>query len=279
MRRHRNHIELKSPAQFQHMREAGLVVARALEAMEQACRPGTSTLDLDTIARDVLTDAGAKSNFLHYDIGNGPYPSVICASRNDKVVHGIPSADEVLGEGDLISIDFGAVVDGWHGDAAITVAVGTVADEASRLSAVCRESMWAGLAAVRPGGRLGDVSAAVEAAVQARGGWGIVEGYGGHGIGSAMHMDPHVLNYGVAGTGPKLTPGMALAIEPMLTAGSPGTKEVGDGWTVSTVDGSLAAHWEHSVAIFDDGPFVLTAVDGGRAELIDRGSTVSSRLS
>lgn len=279
MRRYRNHIELKTAAQFQLMRAAGLVVARALDAMEQACRPGTSTLDLDTIARDVLAEAGATSNFLNYDIGNGPYPGVICASRNDKVVHGIPSADEVLGEGDLISIDFGAIVDGWHGDAAITVAVGAVADEAASLSAVCRESMWAGLAAVRAGGRLGDVSAAVEAAVEARGAWGIVEGYGGHGIGSAMHMDPHVLNYGVAGTGPKLASGMALAIEPMLTAGSPGTKEVGDGWTVSTVDGSLAAHWEHSVAIFDDGPFVLTALDGGRAELADRGAAVSSQLS
>lgn len=278
MRRHRNQIELKTSAQMQVMRAAGLVVAQALAAMEKACRPGVSTLDLDDIARQVLADAGATSNFLNYDIGNGPYPGVICASRNDKVVHGIPAADDVLDDGDLISIDFGAIVDGWHGDAAITVAVGTVGAQAAQLTAICRESLWAGLTKVRPNGRLGDVSAAVEAAVEADGEWGIVEGYGGHGIGSAMHMDPHVLNYGLAGTGPKLTTGMALAVEPMVTAGSPDTKELDDGWTVATVDGSLAAHWEHSVAIFDDGPFVLTAVDGGRAELAARGVTVSSQL-
>lgn len=278
MRRHRNQIELKTSAQIQVMRAAGVVVAQALAAMEQACRPGVSTLDLDHIARQVLADAGATSNFLNYDIGNGPYPGVICASRNDKVVHGIPAADDVLVDGDLISIDFGAIVDGWHGDAAITVAVGTVGAQAADLTAVCRDSLWAGLAKVRRNGRLGDVSAAVETAVEANGEWGIVEGYGGHGIGSAMHMDPHVLNYGQAGTGPKLTVGMALAIEPMVTAGSPDTKELDDGWTVATVDGSLAAHWEHSVAIFDDGPFVLTAVDGGRAELAARGVTVSSQL-
>ena len=279
MRRYRNQIELKSLRQLKSMRAAGLVVAHALAAMEQACQPGTSTLDLDHIARKELANAGATSNFLNYDIGNGPYPGVICASRNDKVVHGIPSAEDVLADGDLISLDFGAVVDGWHGDAAITVAVGTVPEQAAKLSAICRSSLWAGLARVRANGRLGDVSAAVEGAVEADGDWGIVEGFGGHGIGSAMHMDPHVLNYGQAGTGPKLTVGMALAIEPMLTAGAPDTRGLSDGWTVATADGSLAAHWEHSVAILDDGPFVLTAIDGGRAELAERGVHISSQLS
>lgn len=279
MKRYRNRIELKSGAEFAAMRQAGLVVARALCEMWQACTPGTSTLDLDSIARGVLAEAGATSNFLGYDIGNGAYPAVICASKNDKVVHGIPSAEDVLVEGDLVSIDFGAIIDGWHGDAAVTVAVGTVGEQAAALSAACEASLWEALAKVRPGGRLGDVSAAVQASVEGDGDWGIVDGYGGHGIGSAMHMDPHVLNYGHPGTGPKLTPGMALAIEPMITTGSPDTRQLSDGWTVSTADGSLAAHWEHSVAIFEDGPFVLTAFDGGRAELAARGVAISSSLS
>lgn len=279
MKRYRNHIQLKSSDQLASMRQAGLVVARALAAMSGACRAGTSTWDLDAIARDVLADAGATSNFLDYDIGYGPYPGVICASRNDNVVHGIPARDDVLADGDLISIDFGAIVDGWHGDAAVTIAVGDVDERARALSAACAESLWDGLAAVRSGGRLGDVSAAVQSSAERAGSWGIVEGYGGHGIGSAMHMDPHILNYGQRGTGPKLLPGMALAIEPMLTAGSPDTCLHDDGWTVSTVDGSWAAHWEHSVAILDDGPFVLTAFDGGRAELAARGVAVSTSLS
>lgn len=276
LRRRKNAIQIKTRAQLQSMRAAGLVVADALAAMRAVCTPGTSTHDLDQVARAVLRQAAATSNFLNYDIGSGPYPGVICASVNDRVVHGIPSTDVVLADGDLISIDFGAVVDGWHGDAAITVAVGDVDGRSRALSAACEAAMWAGLAAVRAGARLGDVSHAVEAAVRAgsagataagSGRWGIVDGYGGHGIGSAMHMAPHILNYGPAGVGPLLAPGMALAIEPMLTAGEPGTRELDDGWTVVTADGSRAAHWEHTVAIYDDGPFVLTAHDGGRAGL------------
>ena len=271
MRRRKNQIELKTPAQFAAMRSAGLVVADALAAMRAACRPGTSTLDLDQIARGVLRDAGATSNFLNYDIGSGPYPNVVCTSVNNWLVHGIPSPSTVLAQGDLISIDFGAIVDGWHGDAAITVAVGEVDDTSAALSAACEASMWAGLAAVRAGARLSDVSHAVQASIEAAGAgsrqWGIVENYGGHGIGSAMHMAPHILNYGRPGTGPVLTAGMAVAIEPMITAGAPETEELADGWTVVTSDGSRAAHWEHTVAIYDDGPFVLTAHDGGRAGL------------
>jgi methionyl aminopeptidase len=267
VRRRKNAIQLKTRAQLQSMRAAGLVVADALAAMRAACAPGTSTQDLDQIAREVLRQAGATSNFLNYDIGSGPYPGVICASVNDWLVHGIPSKDVVLCDGDLISIDFGAVVDGWHGDAAITVAVGDVDDESLALSASCEAAMWAGLSTVAAGARLGDVSHAIETSVRASGDWGIVDGYGGHGIGSAMHMAPHILNYGPAGVGPVLEPGMALAIEPMLTAGRPATRELDDGWTVVTADGSRAAHWEHTIAIYDDGPFVLTAHDGGRAGL------------
>ncbi len=269
-------IELKTPDQIRTMRAAGLVVAQALRAMSEAVAPGVSTADLDAIARDVLRENGATSSFLGYDIGNGPYPGVICASVNDRVVHGIPSPADKLAEGDLISIDFGAIVDGWHGDAAVTVAVGSVSDEAAALSETCRRSLWDGLARVRPGGRLGDISNAVETSIRSAGRYGIVAGYGGHGIGSRMHMDPHILNYGKAGKGPRLEPGMALAIEPMVTLGSRATQELADGWTVSTVDGSWAAHWEHTVAILDDGPWVLTADDGGRAELAARGVTLSA---
>jgi methionyl aminopeptidase len=269
-------IELKTEEQLRLMRAAGLVVARALQAMTDAVAADVTTKDLDAIARDVLREAGATSSFLGYDIGNGPYPGVICASVNDRVVHGIPSADKKLAEGDLISIDFGAIVEGWHGDAAVTVAVGEADEDVLALSEACRESLWAGVAAVRAGARLSDISHAVETSVRASGEYGIVAGYGGHGIGSRMHMAPHILNYGRPGKGPRLAPGMALAIEPMLTLGSRATQELPDGWTVSTVDGSVAAHWEHTVAILEDGPWVLTAEDGGRAELEARGVAVSA---
>jgi methionyl aminopeptidase len=269
-------IEVKTADQIAAMRRAGLVVARALREMTAAAAPGVSTGELDALARDVLKAEGATSSFLHYDIGNGPFPAVICSSINERVVHGIPSTSEELADGDIISLDFGAIVDGWHGDAAVTVLVGEV-DEASReLSEACERSLWDGLAAVRAGGRLSDISNAVESSVRASGSFGIVAGYGGHGIGSRMHMDPHVLNYGRAGKGPRLHPGMALAIEPMITLGSRSTQELADGWTVSTVDDSRAAHWEHTVAILADGPWVLTAEDGGRAELEKRGVHLSA---
>jgi methionyl aminopeptidase len=269
-------IELKSVEQIQVMRAAGLVVAQALQDMTEAVAPGVTTAELDAIAREVLRAAGATSSFLGYDLGNGPYPGVICASVNDKVVHGIPSPDEKLAEGDIISIDFGAIVDGWHGDAAVTVPVGTVEEDVLALSEATRESLWAGIAVVRPGARLSDISHAVETSVRGSGSYGIVAGYGGHGIGSRMHMAPHILNYGRPGKGPRLVPGMAVAIEPMLTLGTRATQELSDGWTVSTVDGSVAAHWEHTVAILEDGPWVLTAADGGREELAARGVALAS---
>jgi methionyl aminopeptidase len=267
MRASPERIQLKTAEQIAIMRQAGLVVARALELMRTAAAPGVSTADLDEIARVVLSEAGAKSSFLGYH----GYPAVICASRNDRVVHGIPTAGDRLADGDIVSIDFGAIVDGWHGDAAITVLVGDVSPEARALSQACEASMWAGLAAARADGRLTDISNAVETSVRKAGKYGIVTGYGGHGIGTQMHMAPHILNHGRAGKGPRLRAGMALAIEPMITLGSRATQELDDGWTVTTVDGSWAAHWEHTVALFDDGPWVLTATDGGRAELANLG--------
>jgi methionyl aminopeptidase len=269
-------IEIKSSEQIALMRRAGLVVARALREMAAAAAPGVSTGELDALARDILREEGATSSFLGYDIGSGPYPGVICASVNERVVHGIPSPAEKLASGDVISIDFGAIVEGWHGDAAVTVLVGDVSAEARALSQACERSLWAGLAAARAGGRLGDISHAVETSVHASGRYGIVANYGGHGIGSRMHMDPHILNYGRPGRGLRLAAGMALAIEPMITLGSRDTVQHADGWTVSTADGSWAAHWEHTVALLPDGPWVLTAEDGGRAALAELGVTVSA---
>lgn len=257
------------------MRAAGLVVAAGLAAMTEAARPGVSTYELDQVARQVLDDAGAQSSFLGYS-GPPPFPGVICASRNANVVHGIPSRDDVLADGDLISLDFGAIVDGWHGDAAVTVAVGEVSPDALALSRACRAALWDGIGAARVGGRLSDISHAVETSVRNAGRYGIVTGYGGHGIGTAMHMDPHLLNYGKPGRGPQLVAGMALAIEPMITLGSAETRELPDQWTVETADRSLAAHWEHTVALLADGVWVLTAPDGGRAELGPRGVPISA---
>ncbi len=264
-------IQYKTPEQIHKMRAAGLVVAEALAAMRAAVAPGVSTAKLDAIADEVIRSAGATSSFLGYQ---GTYPATICASVNSQVVHGIPSATQVLEEGDLVSLDCGAVLDGWHGDAAITVEVGTAAPERRRLAVAAEEALWAGLRAAARGclsgeGRLTDVSRAVETAVRAAGRYGIVSGYGGHGIGTEMHQDPHVLNHGRPGRGPRLVPGLALAIEPMITLGSPRTVELSDGWTVVTQDGSVAAHVEHTVALLDDGAWVLTAADGGRSRLGD----------
>lgn len=275
MLRRREDIQLKSPDQIRLMRRAGLVVAEGLAQMAEAVKPGMSTLDLDEIAREVLRSARADSSFLGY-AGPPPFPAVICSSRNATIVHGIPSRQDVLADGDLISLDFGAIVEGWHGDAAVTVEVGDVPAEARALSEACRASLWDGIAAARVGGRLTDISHAVETSVRSAGGFGIVTGYGGHGIGSRMHMDPHVPNHGRPGRGPRLVAGMTLAIEPMITQGSPATRQLSDHWTVTTTDGGRAAHWEHTVALLEDGPWVLTALDGGRAELARRGVQLSA---
>jgi methionyl aminopeptidase len=275
-------VQIKTPEQLVKMRSAGLVVAEALATMRAAVEPGISTADLDAIAEKVIRGAGAIPSFKGYQ----GFPASICASVNEQIVHGIPSARQVLDEGDLISIDCGAILDGWHGDAAITVGVGETKPELLRMAAVAEDAMWAGIAAaargVRSGrGRLTDISYAIQNSVRgeksalagrvtgARRRYGIVDGYGGHGIGTEMHQDPHILNHGRPGKGPFLVPGMALAIEPMITMGSPRTLELADGWTVVSVDGSYAAHVEHSIGLFEDGVWVFTAADGGRERLGD----------
>ncbi len=254
-------IEIKTPEQIAAMRRAGLVVARTLRVLREAVKPGISTADLDALAAREIRGAGATPSFLNYH----GYPGVICTSPNEVIVHGIPGPDTVLGEGDIISIDCGAIVDGWHGDAAITVGVGEISPELTRLLEVCETALWQGLAQVRAGNRLTDVSHAVEASVRGAGPYGIIEEYVGHGIGSAMHMDPPVPNYGRPGRGPKLREGMALAVEPMIVLGQPETAVLEDDWTVVSVDGSYAAHFEHTAAITPDGPWVTTAEDGGEA--------------
>ncbi|MCZ7435358.1 type I methionyl aminopeptidase [Micromonospora sp. WMMC241] len=275
MRRPQLDVQLKTPEQIELMRAAGLVVARALSRMREAVAPGVTTADLDAIAETTIREAGAVPSFKGYH----GFPASICSSVNEQVVHAIPSPKQVLREGDLISIDCGAVLNGWHGDAAVTVAVGEVDPALLRMAEVAEDAMWAGIAAAARGaasgrGRLTDISHAVETAVRKGGRYGIVDGYGGHGIGTEMHQDPHVLNHGRPGKGPRLVPGLALAIEPMITAGSPRTVELSDGWTVVTRDRSMAVHVEHSMALLDDGVWVLTAVDGGRARL---GDLVTSR--
>jgi methionyl aminopeptidase len=256
-------IEVKSDDELRLMRRAGLVVAEALAACEAAVAPGVTTARLDEVAAEVIRDAGARPSFLGY-FG---FPATICVSVNDQVVHGIPG-QRVLADGDLVSIDCGAIVEGWHGDAAITVGVGDISDELRELSEVTRRALWSGIAAAAAGVRLTDIGAAVERTVRSAGPeYGILRDYVGHGIGSAMHQPPSVANHGPGGKGPRLREGMALAIEPMVTLGSGEVSVLDDRWTVATDDGGHAAHWEHTVAITASGPWVLTALDGGAAEL------------
>jgi len=265
-------VEVKSPAQLAIMREAGLVTAAALRVALAAVGPGVSTAELDDIAEREIRAAGAIPSFLGYH----GYPATICASVNNQIVHGIPSREQVLRAGDVISVDCGAIVDGWHGDAAVTVrvAAGPPAgegsevgpdsdDEVAGLLEACEKALWHGLAQAVPGGRLTDISHAIEQAARAAGPYGIVREYTGHGIGTRMHMDPPVPNYGRPGRGPVLSAGMTLAIEPMLVLGRPQTRVLDDDWTVVTADGSWAAHFEHTVAITEAGPWVLTSDDGG----------------
>lgn len=234
------------------MRRAGRVVAEMHAACRAAARPGVSTAELDRRARAVLERRGATSNFLGYH----GYPAVICASVNDEVVHGIPG-DRILDDGDIISIDCGAVVDGWHGDAAFTMVVGDAdpADEA--LIEAGRQSLEAAIDVMVPGGSIGDIGHAVESTVSPKG-YAVLRDYTGHGIGRAMHEAPDVPNHGRPGRGKTLKAGMVLAVEPMVVAGDPEVAELPDGWTVITVDGSRSVHWEHTVAITDDGPQILT---------------------
>ena len=255
-------IELKKPEHFDRMRAAGLVVADTLHRLRDSVEQGMTTSDLDAIARESIASAGATPSFLGYH----GYPAVICTSVNDEIVHGIPGP-RVINEGDVVSIDCGAIVDGWHGDAALSIAVGEVTPEVARLLEVTETALWQGIAQTRAGGRLSDVGHAVEAHVRASGDYGIVEEYVGHGIGTSMHMEPSVPNYGQPGHGPRLVAGMALAIEPMVNLGGRHTQTLDDEWTVVTVDGRWSAHFEHTVAITAEGPWVLTAHDGGAERL------------
>ena len=271
--RRRPAIMVKSLAQVQAMRISGLVVARILAAVREAARPGVTTAELDQLARERIEAAGAVSSFLGYgrSFGLPPFPAVTCISINDEIVHGIPG-DRALIDGDLVSVDFGVSVNGWHGDSAITFGIGELSAARAALSETTRVAMWDGFAAAKVGGRIGDISHAVEDSIRNRhAGYGVVAEYTGHGIGRAMHEAPDVPNVGRPGRGELISKGVCLAIEPMVTLGSAATANLDDEWTVVSRDGSAAAHWEHTVAILPGGLWVLTAEDGGEAELTARG--------
>jgi len=261
-------VELKNEEQFALMREAGLIVQRTLDALRAEVKDGVTTARLDAIAEDSIRSQGAIPSFKGYGGGEGipAFPGVICASVNHEIVHGIPGQTAVR-DGDILSIDCGAIYQGWHGDSAITVACGEADPALAELMRVTEQSMWHGIAAIQDGRRLGEIGRAIQGYVRTQGPYGIVEGYGGHGIGSEMHMDPFVHNHRTMDRGPRMRVGMALAIEPMLTAGSKFTLEGNDGWTVLTRDGSPAAHFEHTVCLTEQGLWVTTAEDGGRAGL------------
>ena len=262
-------IEIKKPEQIKQMRKAGLIVAKALKVTAGEARAGMSTRELDAIAAEVISAAGAKPSFLNYGEhnGEGGFTGVVCLSVNEEIVHGMPG-DRVLADGDVLSIDCGAIVDGWHGDSARTVFIGEPTVELQGLSDACEGAMWAGIGAAKLGGRVGDISAAIESDIRGREtSYGIVAEYVGHGIGSAMHQPPDVPNLGKPGRGPKLVEGMCLCIEPMLTIGSAENTTLDDDWTVVTSDGSVAAHWEHAITVTKNGVWVLTAEDGGEAML------------
>jgi methionyl aminopeptidase len=250
----------KSPHEIDLMRSAGRLVGHTLTVVSEAALPGVSLTELDELAERTIRAAGAIPSFLGYH----GFPATLCLSPNSVVVHGIPNG-YALKEGDILSIDCGAIIDGYHGDAAITIPVGRVDEAARRLIAATERAMWAGIAQVRAGNRLSDIGHAIER-VAAIGGYGVVRDYVGHGIGTAMHEEPQVPNYGRPGRGIRLDVGLALAIEPMLNEGGADTEVLEDGWTVVTRDGSRSAHFEHTVAITPEGPEVLTLLDGARQE-------------
>jgi methionyl aminopeptidase len=271
-KRRRAMIQYKSEREIELMRAAGLVVGRTLEKLRAAVEPGISTADLDAIAEESIRGEGATPSFLGYR----SFPACICTSINGEIVHGIPSPAAVVKAGDVLSIDCGAIVEGYHGDSAVTVPVGEVDPSRLELLRVTEESLWHGIAAARLGGRLTDISHAIESYIRSQahpdgGEWGIVEEYVGHGIGTEMHQDPQVYNYAPKGPGrgPKLEKGLALAVEPMVNLGSRLTRVLDDGWTVVTQDGSPSAHFEHTFTLTEEGPWVLTALDGGKAKLAE----------
>jgi methionyl aminopeptidase len=245
----------RNAGELEKMRRAGRVVAEIHEATRAVIRPGATTLDLDTVAREVLAKRGAGSNFLNYH----GFPAVICTSPNSMIVHGIPSDAIVLEEGDIISVDCGAIIEGYHGDAAYTAGVGEVSPEATRLMEVTERSLWSGIEQLRAGNRLHEVGRAVQEVAEAAG-FSVVREYVGHAIGTAMHEEPQVPNYWPGTQGPTLKTGMVFAVEPMVNAGGPGTELLDDGWSVVTADGRLSAHFEHTIAVTEDGPEVFTVL-------------------
>ena len=248
-------IVCRSAAEIEKLRRVNQLVARILGELRQMAVPGATTKEIDTVAEERVRAAGAQPAFKGYH----GYPATICSSINEQVVHGIPSARH-LAEGDILSIDMGAKLDGFFGDCAVTVAVGRVSADASRLLKVTEEALLRGISAVKPGARVSDIGAAVQQHVEANG-FSVVREFVGHGIGTALHEEPQIANYGPGGRGPRLSPGMVLAIEPMVNLGNPGVKVLTDGWTAVTRDGSLSAHFEHSVAVTPEGFEILTLLD------------------
>ncbi len=237
------------------MRRAGRVVAEIHQATRAVIRPGVSTAEIDRVAREVLESRDAGSNFLNYH----GFPAVVCTSPNSMIVHGIPSETTIMAEGDIISVDCGAIIEGYHGDAAYTMGVGEVSAEAARLMEVTERSLFAGIEQLRPGNRLHEVGRAVQQVAE-EAGFSVVREYVGHAIGTAMHEEPQVPNYWPGSPGPTLKPGMVFAVEPMVNAGGPGTVQLDDGWSVVTADGALSAHFEHTIAVTEDGPEVFTVL-------------------
>jgi methionyl aminopeptidase len=267
-------IQIKTLDQLKTMRRAGLLVRSTLDLIKSQIKAGITTSALDAIAEANIKRGGGTSNFKGYH----GFPATICVSINDEIVHGIPG-ERMIMPGDVVSVDCGAIIDGWHGDAAFTVIVDPVDKEEQKMLDVCEESMWVGIAAGKEGAKLSDIGHAIETYVNSQGKYGILREYGGHGIGTAMHMEPHILNYGKPGNGPKIEAGMVFAIEPMITMGVERTRVLEDNWTVVTVDKSRGSHFENSYCIAPDGkPFVLTAIDGGKADLARFGVEVSELL-
>jgi methionyl aminopeptidase len=250
-------IELKSSEEIETMRRVNLIVAEVLDELARNVRPGVSTGELDRIAEALTRKRGGKPAFKGYDVGGRVFPASVCISINDEVVHGVPSDSRILREGDIVGLDFGVIYQGYVGDSARTVPVGKVDSEAERLMTVTEQALWAGIDQARPGNRIGDVSAAIQERIE-EDGFSVVREFVGHGIGRRLHEEPQVPNFGVRDRGLRLREGMVLAIEPMVNAGGPGVRIKDDGWTAVTEDGLLSAHFEHSVAITEHGPYVLS---------------------
>jgi len=248
---------LKSQSEIDRMRAASAVVAEVLATLREQVRPGVTTGELDAVAEEITRKRAAKPAFKGYEVGGRAFPACVCISINDEVVHGIPSVDRTLREGDIVGLDFGVSVDGYFGDSAVTVAVGEVGPSAARLMEVTRQSLEAGIEALRPGAYVGDLSGAIQDVAE-KAGYSLVREFVGHGIGRRLHEDPQIPNYRTGARGAKLVEGMVVAIEPMVNAGGPEVYVKDDGWTAVTRDGSLSAHFEHSIAVTADGPYILT---------------------